>query len=357
MKLFAIIMLIGVGAIVALNTFVDAAGIGTYDRVYELASRQGAHELVDWQDLFDQRAWVKAKIERECPDVLILGSSTVGALRQEMFGDRRVLNAWLSAPTIEDFEALTVVLERAHCQPRSIVVGIDPWFANAAFGDQRWESLIDDYVAYQPTASRLRLRALAMVRAWDLFKERLNWGTTRASLAALWTRARSESPSLPRLVRAEPDELCATLTTPHYIRANDGHYVSCAAFVPSPAVVDDIARNYVAANTHEIRNWKEVDPERMRRLADVVKRWAAHSNVILVAPPYHPKAWSALQSNPTIAANLSTLDRELGALQGAHYINLRDPGVARCAATEFEDGHHGQPACARKLVEHLSQAL
>jgi hypothetical protein len=359
MKLFTAIVVLGLTAIVWMNSCVDVAGLDTYDRVASLTRAQGPDDLLEWEQLFDQRAWLKTKLSIDCPEVLILGSSTVGALRQDMFASHRILNGWLSAPTVEDLEALTVVLDRAGCRPKAIVLGVDPWLLNAAFGDQRWMSLFDDYTAYQPGMARMRGEWLALRRRWSHFKERLNYSTTKLTLQTLYRRVRGDAaPSEPRLVHASPDELCATIKTPHYIRANDGHYVSCKQFVPSVEDVAAVANNYVLANTHEIRTWREVDPVRMSRVRAALATWHERgSAVIVLGPPYHPQTWAALRADPTISSTLDALDRALASLEGVRYVRLRDPSSVGCTASEFEDGHHGQPTCARKVAARLEEEL
>ncbi len=361
MKLFATIVLLGLAGIAWMNSRVDVAGLDTFDRVAELSRRQGPDDLLVWDQLFDQRAWLATKLTARdgCPEVLVLGSSTVGAFRQDMFAHHRILNGWLSAPTVEDLEALTSVLDRAQCRPVSIILGVDPWLLNSAFGDQRWMSLFDDYIAYQPGSDKLRARWLAISRSWSRFKERLNYTTTRTTVQALWRRWRGHSAAQPpRLVHMAPEAYCDSISTPNYIRASDGHYVSCAKFVPSPGDVEAVARNYVDANTHEIRSWHELDPERLRRLRAVVRTWSARgSRVVVLGPPYHPLAWAALRANPVLRTTLDTLDATLASMEGVRYVNAREAASVGCTAAEFEDGHHSQPVCARKIAERLEREL
>lgn len=358
MKLFTAIVVLMLTAIVWMNSCVDVAGLDTFDRVTTLAKEQGDSDLLVWDQLFDQRAWLRTKLLANCPEVLILGSSTVGAMSQDMFAQHRILNGWLSAPSIEDLEAITAVLDRANCHPKAIVLGVDAWLLNSAFTDQRWMSLFDDYVAYHPDG-KLHARWLSIRRGWSRFKEHLNYTTTRETVLALWHRMKgAKAADPPRLVHMTPDAFCESSSAPNYIRANDGHYVSCAKFVPPPDQVDVIAGNYVVANTHEIRDWRELDAGRLASLRKLVKTWSERgSRVVVVGPPYHPLAWAALRGTPTLSALLDTLDRTLAGLEGVRYVGLRDPASVACAASEFEDGHHGQPACVRKVAARLEAEL
>jgi len=358
MKLFISIVVLGLTAVFVTNMVIDVAGVNTFRQVTELSRRQAPDELLVWENLFDQRAWTKAKLERGCPEILVLGSSTVGQLDQTMFPGHRLLNGWLTAPTVEDFEALTAVMSESSCHPATIIVGVDPWLLNAAFKDQRWQSLFDDFLAYHRNTGKLRAFGLRTVRAWSLFKERLNFTTTRLTVEHVLRRFRGEpEASAPHLVSTTGEAYCATISSAQYIRANDGHFISCPEFVPTQQEVEDIARSYVLNNGHEVHRWKEVDPHRRARFEIVTRRWSdLGSHVVFVTPPYHPLAYQALRADPLIAANLDALDRVLSG-SGFPYVNLRDPATPGCKASEFEDSHHGARSCVLKVAARLVPRL
>lgn len=348
-----------IAGVFAMNTAVDVSGLDTYDIVYRLATRQQPGELLIWENSFDQRAWVKARLTHgtACPDVLVLGSSTMGALAAPLFPGHHVLNGWLTQPTVEDFEALTALFEASGCHPANVVLGIDPWFFNAKVQDERWMSLMPEYLAYHATSwSRARWR-----KGWATFKERLNFVTTRQTVDVLLRPSRRDPTSIkPTLVKASPAEYCADDPRPYYIRAYDGHYVSCPRFSYTPVELNRVAERYLARNAHEMAEWREVDWSRLTRLTAVLTRWRAlDMKILMLAPPYHPETYRRLQASPGIRENLKAVDaalRDLATPLGMTYLSFRDPEVPRCGVDEFMDSHHVKIVCFDKIFRSVQDS-
>ena len=348
-----------IASVFAMNTAVDVSGLDTYDLVYRLASSQQADELLIWENSFDQRAWVKARLMngRDCPELLVLGSSTMGALAASLFPGRHVLNGWLTQPTVEDFEAMTALLEGSGCHPANVVLGIDPWFFNAKVQDERWMSLMPEYLTYHGTSwSKARWR-----KGWATLKERLNFVTTRQTVDVLLRPSRREPTAIkPTLVRVSPAEYCADDPRPYYIRAYDGHYVSCPRFSYTPIELTRVAERYLATNSHEMAEWREIDSSRLTRLAAVLTRWRAlDMQVLILAPPYHPETFRRLQASPEVRENLRVVDtalRDLAAPLGMTYLSLRDPKVPGCEGDDFRDSHHFKASCFHKMFRTVQDA-
>src|SRR5262245_45127776 len=160
-----------VAGVFLLNTRVDLAGLDSGRRVAELARRQAPSQVLVSERDYDQRAWVKARLEKGCPEVLLLGSSTVGMLASSMFSNPSFLNGWLTGPSVEDFAALASILQQDGCVPRRILIGIDPFLLNPLVTDQRWLSLREDRARFRAGSSRLQ----SFVLEWQTFKERLGF--------------------------------------------------------------------------------------------------------------------------------------------------------------------------------------
>lgn len=356
---FGLFILVAVGiceATYAVNAHYDVSALDQSAMITRLAQSQSDSDLLVWQNAFDQRAWLRERLEdpRSNHDIVLVGSSTMGGLSAAMFPAHALLNGWLSAPTIEDFEAATVLLDRASHRPRTVVLGIDAWFLNPVIDDQRWRSLTDEFIRYRREEGdglwAWRERPLGF---WAMLKERLTFATLYETVLFVRAARRYSKPLTPWLVRVSPEQYCRTLRTPLYIRTLVGDYVSCPALESPQVVVDSEAVTYVARNTHSMADWTHVDTDRAQRLAAVVKRIREMGiSVVLVAPPYHPYAYAVLYSNAATARNLTETDRLLGNLAahaGAVYVNLRDPATLGCRPPDFLDSHHTKVACGRKI--------
>jgi hypothetical protein len=348
-------------AVAAMNTAADASGIGAASSLAELAAQQEQGDLVVSPLALEHRVWVKTRLAREteCADVLVTGSSTVGHFADGMLPGTRLRNVYLGGPTVEDFEALTAMLRRTSCPRRTIVVGVDPWWlGNPALGDRRWMMLVDDYLEYHADASMLRRLDIRAEVAWSRIEERLNFTTTRESAKLLLGRARGATTLGPRLVHDGVEAFCASVTTEHYMRASDGHYVACDAWVKSGAAREEIADRYLRDNQHSMNDWRELAHDRIDRFERLVDEWRRTiGQVVLVGMPFHPTTWRRLREDDRVRRNLDELDARLSRMQkdGVEVMLLRDPAIVGVTGDEFEDSHHISPEGAQKVVRHLSE--
>src|SRR5262249_40599413 len=140
--------------------------------------------------------------------------------------------------------------------------------------DERWVSLMPEYLRYQSGDSIIVLYYQWIKRCWGVFKERLNYISTRETIRIIISSIKTlKVHSYPELVHAGSDEYCKTIPFQYYIRSFDGHYTSCARFQDSIEQIREVSRNYVANNTHQIRTWPRIDLDRLQRLEKVISKW------------------------------------------------------------------------------------
>jgi hypothetical protein len=360
--------LLGVLSVVyAMNSVVDVSGLDSFDTIYRLSKAQTTQDILVWDQYFDQRPWLQAKLDdaRNCPDTLILGSSTVGTIAAEGEPAESIINGWLTNGGIEELEAATAIMDRSGCRPERIVLGVDPWLLNAAQSSESWRSLSNDVFAFRRAHGdfgALDVLAQSVEQRWQAFKERLNYSSTLATARFVLRRLRQKLAWQATLVRMNPDAYCDSVTRAPWIRAADGHYHICTrlrGITPATALED--AEGYVARNTRSIADWERIDPERWRRLERVLRVWRSWQlDVALVSPPLHPVAYEKVTAVPKLRTLLQDMD---GAIEracrsiGAAYVNLRDPAVLGCTADQFRDGHHSDSRCASKVLRASLQAL
>lgn len=360
MRAYTLCLLVPLLLVLGLNSSVDAAGLGEAAMISRLAREQDADELIVAPVAIDRRAWVRARLAggERCPDVLVLGSSTVGQLADGMFGSLSVLNAYLGGPTVEDFEALTMILRRTACRPRMLLVGVDPWWlGNAQVDDRRWMTLADDYLEYLGNSPLSRIAIHARI-GWSRLEERVNFTTTRESLRLLAGKLRGDTVLGAHRACTSAEELCSNARAPLSLTASDGHYVTCSALLPNASERARIAEGYLPSNMHSMREWREVATERIERFGRLVNEWAqSYGQIVLVAPPYNPDTYPRLRADPLVRRNLDELDARLEQLQGdtVTFVQLRDPTTVSCARDEFEDSHHAAPACVRKIAQAVAE--
>jgi hypothetical protein len=364
MKIFLFVLISLTAFIYAFNTRIDEAGQQSAAEVYQLARIQNKDQVLVWDRLFDQRIWLKSRLEltrsNGCPDILIFSSSTLGGIDKTNFPNRHFINGWMGAPTIEDLEALTQIIDQSDCHHMEIWLGMDPWFFNVKAKSDRWSSVLGDFVAYQRAHGSELLAAKAYLTFWSRFKDRLSYVTTRESvLYFLNHRHDKEHLEQPRLVQAgDPvDRLCASSPTDLYLRSHDGHFFGCPRFALSPKEISFLATTYLQRNTHSMNQWDQLDPDTLKRLNAALELLRAKgAKIILIAPPYHPVTYASLYSNAHVRGLLEKLDTalaELATRNGGQYVNARNPAIVGCTDDEFEDSHHASTVCLRKVVKAI----
>ncbi|MCB1196818.1 MAG: hypothetical protein KDK51_00465 [Deltaproteobacteria bacterium] len=357
--------------IISMNAKIDIAGTKTQGIVLKLAAQQIPNQILVSDRAFDQRLWVKGRLQSAstCPKLMIMGSSTVGGLKQTFFL-QSMLNMWFSGASIEDLEALYVLLEKKQCTPENIVIGLDPWFLNKNQKSERWQSLLDEYTEYQYEHRSFLQQWLWMKKKWIRFKDLLSYVTTKETLRYVIQSNGVTQIQVPRLVNmrisdfCEPDQINRFVDNDIkdiYIRDYDGHFENCQQHLPSPEEKLQIAESYLARNMHQMSNWNELDRDVIKRLKKLVQKYKnLTANILLVRPPYHPETYQILQSDPKIAQLLDQMDQALKQLsddENVKYLSIINPAYVNCEQTEFNDSHHSNDQCLQKMAEQVVRIL
>lgn len=354
-RAYPIVLFALLGAVYAMNTLVDVSGTGTAPRVRTLAREQRPDDVLFAEREIDQRAWVKAKLEQSCPEQLVFGSSTVGGIASDMLPGGPFLNAWLTGPSMEDYEAFTELLERAGCRPRRILVGVDPWLFNAMSENDRWLTLHAEVLAYHGGVRAIARFGPPGRRAWSVMKERLSFVTSTESFAWLLDhRHATHGSAAPHLVpTAQIDAACASAAVIPNLRYDDGHFTRCERFQPHGKDIIRIAEHYLVADIHDVGKWKAVDRSRLDRLGHLIAKWRARGTAVtLLTPPYHPRTYRVLRERASTHRLLDELDAALAALAdrtGSKLLAVRDPARVGCGDDDFYDSHHERPACLKRV--------
>jgi len=356
LKYFFLVIGVFMSALFIFNAQMDVAGFRTGE-VYPLAGQQTASQVMVSDRDYDQRSWVRARLESGCPETLLWGSSTLGTVSGEMLGAGDFLNGWLTGPTVEDLEAVAQMLIQGDCVPKNVILGVDPFFVNPKVESSRWRTVKALQRAFVGGASAFAWFDTVKSR-WLRFTDLLAFQTTRDGVRLL--RSGAGDAKGPHLVD-DLTQFCAGTAHTQSVRHTDGHFSYCARWVKTPAAVAEIARTYVQRDVHRMRSWRAVSEPRLERLRAVVAHLTARgARVLLVAPTYHPLTYAALRADPVIADLLDTLDAALAQLAeapGVSWRALRDPEPLGCPATAFFDSHHPDPRCAERVGAALAAAL
>lgn len=363
MRVFAATVAICLGAVFALNAVTASPEIRLRNATERAAQEQRPGDVVVSMAEIDQRAWLRGRImsAASCPEILILGSSTSGMLTASALGfdpEQPFLNAWLSGPTPEDYEAIFVMLRGRGCHPRAVLLGVDHFLANPLYTSARWMTLAEEQAQY---ASRPLFTFFNRARrSVATIKERLSYGAFVASLDRL-AHPDPNAESTPTLERDAGERACAVARVQPTLRHFDGHFTWCDRLRLKPSEVDALAETYLERDFHSTRSWPRIDTDRLARVVAVLVAYRrAGSDVVVFVPPLHPRTLGALTDNSPTRSLLAELDQILTAASeriGVQLLNFRNPGDLGCAGTDFEDSHHMGLECAGRLGRRLGAEL
>ena len=354
-----------------INSRMNVGGVFSSQEIYELTLRQKQWQTLVSQDLFDQRQWIKGMIhgQRRCPEVLVLGSSTVGIISGDDFPTKDFLNAWVTGPTIEDYESIAQMMRENECHPKNILIGVDPWLFNKLEKSDRWKSLLDYYWRYQPHVFQAGYWIEIIRSKWSVFKDRLSYVTTKQSFKKLWSEGSIQKQKA-LLIPATIREICDPEKTlkwvpfgskDFYNRDYDGHYEACPQFLKSKEEVREIANTYIIRNAHSMAKWKEFDVKTATRMRLLLGSFIEKKiNVVLFSPSYHPETYNQLMQNQKTAELIREMHRVLQShARDTHvdYINMQDPVALGCTDTDFDDSHHAKRSCMVRELKMIAPLL
>lgn len=281
----------------------------------------------------DERLFIKARIGAESlrPDTIVLGSSRIMQVGDHNYHGK-LLNLSVSGASLEDVIALADMATRKF-QPRTLLVGVDPWLFNARSGQVRWKSIEAEYQV----------------------------GLARIGSAAAKTNIGVHEDRL--------DSHLSTLLAEIYLRVNARSYV---AFDDLPQARDKIRRDgsriyniaYATKSEREIRagldsllDYSMSDYEYSeyaeQRFSEFVDFYSGEYELVLVLTPYHPELYERmLQQRPVFLQ----LESEIKKFANRHRIRIvgsYDPRSVGCGPSDFYDGMHPKDDCMGKVLRQL----
>lgn len=158
MKQFILRLLLVILPVVLLiptvNYYIDPAHVYSYEE-YEkgIVSALQSHKYVTNVDAnHNERYFKKVLIDSSKTgdiDFLVLGSSRIMLISNDMLEGYNILNLGVSGATYEDITALCYYCIKTCGFPRKVLIGIDPQHFNENIGDMRWTELTKEYNDYK----------------------------------------------------------------------------------------------------------------------------------------------------------------------------------------------------------------
>ena len=299
---------------------------------------------------FDERGLQKAYVQglKVPKDLVILGSSRSMQLGQEQFPGETVFNSSVSGGALEDYIAIYHLYRERDLIPREIVLGIDPWVFNAHHGQQRWKNIFSDYKKGMSEIS------------CDVTGRRRFGGAANRFLqgAELFSVVyfQASLKSIAQRMAGKPDMFSAVTVdlADLPIKRADGayHYGRDIRLRPIAEVDRDVLKSVGGNNIYSLGEYSRLDPRYLLMFEKFVQRLRDDGvKVSLYLPPYHPRVYQVLSTDPKYTMVLAS---EQYLISFARRNNIKvfgsyDPSVYSLTHDGFFDGMHSQPEAVAKL--------
>jgi hypothetical protein len=284
-------------------------------------------------------------------DVIVLGSSRVIHIGQDMVPGRRFFNHFISGASLEDDLAVIEMYRSRGALPRTIIVGLDPWLLNHESGQTRWQSLGDEYeegVEWVTGEGRSDQGIVKGIRlSLKKVRELFSWLYLQAALR-VWREGKSGPDSIDQVPAAE-------ITPQIAVKRPDGVLV----YPPSvrdrtPDEVRVAAIEYASMlPIYSLGGFRELDPKARRIFEALVDRLLRERvTLVFFLPPYHPLVYRTLMHDPSYR-QVGEAQRYFEGLASRHGIPLvgsYNPGDCGLGEHDFTDGMHINENATRTVL-------
>jgi hypothetical protein len=324
--------------VVSVNYFVDPANLYAGDRYVDgVASIMAAGHNVDNVSNYDERLLQKAVVSKIdfSPEVVVLGSSRIMELSGDIYREGRLLNCGVSHGNIQDFIAISGLLDSMRRLPSKVIIAVDP----SAFerdGSDEWHSILEfhRYATKNilhtkfnypdlPLSSLSKLRALL---SFDYFEKAIMFLSKGGSKTYhdVGTKAPRSSGRLADGAVAYQYE---------YMHPDTIKMASDAA--------EDGRKNGMA-------NVDDDNFELFARLVEGLRR--SQCEIVLVMVPYHPQYFEAVnQKSMNVLIRSESLFKEFASRMRVPIMGSFDPAKFHLAAGDFYDRWH----CNRQVIVNI----
>ncbi len=341
--------------IIFVNFRVDPANIFKKDYERKAAEILLSGQSVVGMDNYDERILQEEIIRRikETPDAIIIGSSRVMTLSDEVIGnEEEYWNHGVSGAGIPDYLGILGIYDEYSELPGQVIIGLDPWILNDNSGDTRYQS-IAKYVdrfrkKVEGTDSRIQLERNSFEKEMQLVS--LSYFQSAFHLVT----------ENPELLKKSAIEFYGTnkKDVEDSIRYTDGSIEYNKAFRERSA--EDTfadAKTYVSQGIYQIENYQMLSMEKrmlFEKMIDYLQKDGV--DVIFYLPPYHPYVYEYIKENKNyeMVLEVERYFRKIAEGEGIKLYGSYNPETLDCVEEDFLDGMHMKRECISKSWKQVS---
>ncbi len=339
-----VVILISLAFVACFNYVIDPAGlfrpIGYEDGIAAIVvSRRNVANITNYDERLVQKYVIK-KVEQKI-DVIALGSSRSMQIRSYLFPQYTFFNHSVSGASIEDYLAIIQMYKERNLLPQKVIIGLDPWVLNRESGQNRWQSLEDEYIR---SCEQLGLSV----------STRQDNKTARKYIELISMPYLKESydqwkkPSRASYYATTQNELQVDIELADGSRSYHETYRNKSV---NEARQEAIA--YANADPiYALGNFQQLDNKSIIMFEAFINNLQKMNiEVVFFLPPYHPTVYQALANNPKyiMVFAVEKYFNDLARSRDIHVIGSYNPVECSLSEADFYDGMHPKTAAVEKL--------
>ncbi len=295
---------------------------------WHLAKSLSENEFVYYGNMDDRQfALNRLAFDNNNPTALLMGSSRLMKVGRDIVG-QEALNLSVSGASLEDIIAILGAATTRYSVD-SIYIGADPWLFNDDAGQDRWQTIADQY----------RYRAGILKGETEVGTQASSSNDQTTGGIAARIQALYYATNLRDFVA--PDGIPGNQNK----RSIDGVIVYTAGYMNQN--IAQIKTKFDALLNYAMKNYT---PSASRQtLFETLIRSLNRHKVSLVLTPYHPAIYNRMMAEKPIFSETEKDFRALANRLGISVLGSYDPARVGCVATEFYDGMHPDETCMQKV--------
>lgn len=296
-----------------------------------LAKALSENNFVFWSNM-DERTFALERLayDNNNPTVLLVGSSRLMTAGSDIVG-QEALNLSVSGASLEDLVTI-ISAAKTRYQIDHIYIGVDPWLLNDDSGQNRWQTIADQY---------------------DYWVAVLEDGTETLASSTIKNNHTSDG------IEAKIQELYQATNLSTLVALDGRPSIQAKRYIDGTIIYNTGYMNksptQIEAGFTELMNYSmtRYTPSLARRvLFETLLKSLEGYEVSLVFSPYHPALYAQIMEEKRIFSDIENDFRALAEQQGIPVLGSYDPARVDCVAGDFYDGMHPDEICMLKVFSY-----
>lgn len=330
-KLFLVLLPIFL-IVISVNYFGDAAKLFSTDYEKNLSDEIIKGNNITNVTNYDERLLQKFLIHNStfCPDVLVLGSSRVMLINSTYFKGQTFFNNGVSGASIEDLLSIYQMYDGKKCQPKKIILGLDPWTLNINNNQTRWTTLTPEYyLLYNKLTNRNVIPQNEFINL--KFLQLISPSYFKNSFKSMFLD--SDKPIITTSKINNTFTKCADGSISYDLKYRS-------------ATLNEIEKkaiSFISGDIYSIEKFDKLSPEIIFLLENFIKHLKTkHIEISFFLAPYHPKVYSFIAKSKKYRQVIDSENyfRNLGKKYGIPVVGSYNPDKLNMSNSYFYDGMH-----------------